>query len=104
MNENERSNSSGNEPGKGAAVASMILGIIAVVLWFFGYSSIVSVVLGIIGLVLASNSKKAGYSGGLRTAGFVLSLIGLIGGAFFFIACVACVSTLGAAGAFSSLS
>lgn len=82
----------------------MVLGIIAVVLWFFGYSAIVSIILGIIGLVLASNSKKAGYSGGLRTAGFVLSLIGLIGGAFFFIACVACVSTLGAAGIFSELS
>ncbi|MFR3291243.1 MAG: hypothetical protein ACLTSG_13935 [Lachnospiraceae bacterium] len=104
MDENERANSSGSEPGKGAAVASMVLGIIAVVLWFFGYSAIVSIILGIIGLVLASNSKKAGYSGGLRTAGFVLSLIGLIGGAFFFIACVACVSTLGAAGIFSELS
>lgn len=25
-------------PGKGAATASMVLGIISVVLWFFGYS------------------------------------------------------------------
>ena len=29
----------------------MVLGIIAVVLWFFGYSAIISVVLGIIGLI-----------------------------------------------------
>lgn len=94
-------NNNGSVPGKGAAVASMVLGIIAVVLWFFGYSSIISVVLGIIGLILAGNSKKAGFDGGIRTAGFVLSLIGLIGGAFFFIACVACVGTLGAAGAFA---
>lgn len=28
-------------PGKGAATASMVLGIIAVALWFFGYSSLV---------------------------------------------------------------
>ena len=94
-------NKNGSVPGKGAAVASMVLVIIAVVLWFFGYSAIVSVVLGIIGLILAGSSKKAGFDGGLRTAGFVLSLIGLIGGAFFFIACVACVGTLGAAGVFA---
>mgnify|MGYP000165781155 CR=1 FL=1 len=39
-------------PGKSAATASMVLGIISVVLWFFGYSAIVSVILGIIGLIL----------------------------------------------------
>ena len=62
----------GNIPGKGAATASMVLGIIGVVCWFFGVSSIVSVVVGIIGLILASNSKKAGFVSGVRTAGFVL--------------------------------
>ena len=96
----------GNIPGKGAATASMVLGIIGVVCWFFGVSSIVSVVVGIIGLILASNSKKAGFVSGVRTAGFVLSLIGLIGGAIFFVACVACVGAIGAAdatGAFDDL-
>lgn len=87
-----------NVPGKGAAVASLVLGIIAVVLWFFGYTSIVSVILGIVGLVCAGNAKKAGFMGGLRTAGFVLSLIGLIGGGIAFVACVACAGALGAAG------
>ena len=89
-------------PGKGAATASMVLGIIAVVLWFFGYSAILSVILGIVGLFMASNAKKAGFEGSIRTAGFVLSLIGLIGGAFFFVACVACIGTLGAIGAVAS--
>lgn len=87
-----------NVPGKGAAVASLVLGIIAVVLWFFGYTSIVSVILGIVGLVCAGNAKKAGFIGGLRTAGFVLSLIGLIGGGIAFVACVACAGAIGAAG------
>ena len=87
-----------NVPGKGAAVASLVLGIIAVVLWFFGYTSIVSVILGIVGLVCAGNAKKAGFMGGLRTAGFVLSLIGLIGGSIAFVACVACAGAIGAAG------
>ena len=81
-------------PGKGAATASMVLGIIAVVLWFFGYGALVSVILGIIGSVLAGNAKKAGYNGGMRTAGFVLSLIGLIGGAVFFVACAACAGAI----------
>ena len=95
-----------NIPGKGASTASLVLGIISVVLWFFGYSALVSVILGIVGLILAGNAKKAGFNGGIRTAGFVLSLIGLIGGAIFFVACVACVGAIGAAdatGAFDDL-
>ena len=95
-----------NIPGKGAATASLVLGIISVVLWFSGYSALVSVILGIVGLILAGNAKKAGFNGGIRTAGFVLSLIGLIGGAIFFVACVACVGAIGAAdatGAFDDL-
>ena len=87
-----------NVPGKGAATASLVLGIVAVVLWFFGYTSIVSVVLGIVGLICAGNAKKAGFDDGLRTAGFVLSLIGLIGGGVAFVACVACAGVIGAAG------
>lgn len=89
-------------PGKGAATASMVLGIISVVLWFFGYSALVSVILGIVGLILAGNAKKAGFVGGIQTAGFVLSLIGLIGGAIFFVACIACVGAIGAAGTYDA--
>ena len=89
-------------PGKGAATASMVLGIISVVLWFFGYSALVSVILGIVGLILAGNPKEAGFVGGIQTAGFVLSLIGLIGGAIFFVACIACVGAIGAAGTYDA--
>lgn len=88
-------------PEHGKAIASMVLGIVGVVLWFFGYSSIVSIVLGIIGLILSSNAKKAGNTEGIRTAGFVLSLISLIGGSIVFVSCVACAGTLAAAGATS---
>lgn len=87
------------EKGKGQATASLVLGIIAVVCWFFGYSSIVSVICGIAGLVLAGKAKSEGFEGGTRTAGFVLSLIGLIGGAVVLVACVACVGSLGMLGA-----
>ena len=85
-------------PGKGAATGSLVCGIISVILWWFGYSALVSVILGIVGLVLAGNSKKAGFAGGMRTAGFVLSLIGLIGGGLVFVSCVACAGIFTAAG------
>ena len=88
----------GEIPGKNTAIASLVLGIISVVLWFFGYSSILSVVLGIIGVVMASKSKEEGYDENIRTAGFILSVIGIIGGAIFFVACVACVGMAGIAG------
>ena len=90
-------NNNNKIPGKGAATASMVLGIVSVVLWFFGYSAIVSVILGIIGLVLASKAKALGNNTGVRKAGFILNLIGLIGGAVFFVACVACAGLIGAA-------
>ena len=59
-----------NIPGKSAATASMVLGIISIFCWFFG---------------------------GMQTAGFVLSLIGLIGGGVFLISCIACVGAVGGA-------
>ena len=86
-----------NPPGKGNATASWVLGIIAVVFWFFGDSSIRAVSLGIVGLIQASKAKELGYLDAIRTAGFVLSLIGLVGGARAFVACVACVSCAGIA-------
>lgn len=86
-------------PGKGQAIASLVLGIVSVVFWFFGVGSLLSLILGIVGLVLASMAKKAGFEGGIRTAGFVLSLIGTIGGAIVFVTCVACIGCLGAIGA-----
>lgn len=50
-----------NPPGKSNATASLVLGIIAVVFWFFGYSSILSVILGIVGLIQASKAKPRNW-------------------------------------------
>ena len=83
-----------NIPGKNLAIASLVLGIIAIVLlffsyfWFFGFS-LVPIILAIAGLVCARKSKQMGYDDGMRKAGFVLSIIALIGGVVFFIASVA---------------
>lgn len=86
-------NNQTTEQGKNFAIASLVLGIIAIVLWFFGYSAIASVLCGIIGIVCASNAKKQGFTGGMQTAGFVLSLLGLIVGGIVFVSCLACYGT-----------
>ena len=80
-----------NQNGKNAAVASLVLGIISFECWFFGTGALFSVVLGIIGIVMSGNAKRQGYYGGLQTAGFVLSLLGLIGGVIVLIALAALV-------------
>lgn len=102
-NYNVNGTSGGSEPGKGAAVASLVLGIISVVFWFFGMGAIVGLVTGVVGIICASNAKKAGYQGGIQTAGFVCSVIGVIGSAIIFVACVACVGVVGTAGLMDSL-
>lgn len=84
--------------GKGDATASLVLGIAAVVCCFFGYSAILSVICGIIGLVCASKSKSKGYNSSVRTAGYVLSLIGLIGGAISVVITFIVFGVIGTAG------
>ena len=94
----EHDDRNGQLPGQNEAVISLVLGIIAVILWFFGYSSIISIMLAIVGLVYASKSKQLGYNGPMRTAGFVLSLVDLIGGALIFVACIACIGLFSLSG------
>jgi hypothetical protein len=84
-------------PGKNKAVASLVLGILSIVFIWGGFSGFVSLILSVIGLILASSAKKDGFDEGIRTAGFVTSLIGLIGGLLAVLACVACIGAFGAA-------
>ena len=84
-----------NEEGKPLAIASLVLGIIAVVCCFTGIGSIVAIICGIIGIVLAGKSKNRGYFGGMRTAGFVLSIIGLVLGVLIFILVIAAMVIAG---------
>ena len=81
-------------PGKGAAIASMVLGIISICAWFFGIGAVVSLITGVIGLICASESKKAGYTGAMRTAGFVCSIIGLSVGTLIVLAVVSCLANV----------
>ena len=62
------------QPGKGKGTASLVLGILSIVDPFI----IFGIPLGIIGIVLACMSKKEGHTSGVRTAGFVCSIVGLV--------------------------
>lgn len=87
----EMNNMNPGTPGKGQAIASLVLGIVSVVLAFCGWLAIPGLVCGIVSLVCASMSKKAGFAGGIRTAGFVLGIIGVVLCAIC-TACVACAA------------
>lgn len=88
------------KPGKGVAIASLVMGIVTLALlcwlppFFFG------VISGILGIIFAVVASKAGYRGGIKTAGLVLSIIGLIIALIFFIPTLLVVgATAGAVGA-----
>ena len=79
----------------GLAVASLVLGIVAIVFNFIGLG-IVGLILGIVGIVLGVMAKKRNPTG-MATAGLVLSIIGTVLCALVFIACAACVGAIGTA-------
>ncbi len=90
--------SSRDQPGRNAAIASLVLGIISIVFWALGIGAFVGLVTGILGAICASNAQKAGFTGGIQIGGFVCSIIGIAGSAVVFIACVACVGAVGKIG------
>ena len=77
--------------GQNAEKTSMILGAISCGCLFFGWSSIASIVLGAIGLKKAKEESASGE----KTAGYILCLIGLIGGIIELVYCVIALLFLG---------
>jgi len=65
-----------------------VLGICAIVIPI----PYLDVVMGVIGLVMAVTARKAGYRGGLATAGLVLSIIGLVFAVWFTLSFIACMN------------
>lgn len=74
-------------PGKGLGIASMVLGIVSLVLFCIWYISIPCAIIGA-ALGGVSKSKSAGAPNGVATAGIVCSCVAL-GLAIFFIILVA---------------
>ena len=89
--------------GKSYSIAGLVLGIVsAVIAWWGIYLSIVALVCGIVGIILAIKGKKmakeAGAPTGLATAGLVLSIIGTVLAGIGFIACGICALCIKSAG------
>lgn len=74
--------------------AALFFGLLAGILGIFThiFFLFLPTILGIAGLILSSEAKKNGYKGGMQTAGFWLSLIGLILGCLAFVSCGACAA------------
>ena len=76
------------------AVASLVLGILAIVFAIVGVGyQWIGAIVGIIGIVLG---KKNPEKKGIATAGLVCSIIGTVLCLITFVACVACLGALGA--------
>ena len=69
-------------PGKGLCVASLVLGIVSLVLCWFYIIDIAALIIGIVGIVCSVVGRKraivAGVRSGIGTAGLVCSIIGLV--------------------------
>lgn len=72
------------------AIASLVLGIISLVLSFCGLG-IVSVFTAIIGIVLGALGRKDPEKKGMATAGLVCSIIALVLGIIMWVACAAII-------------
>ena len=72
------------------AIASLVLGIVSLVLSFFGLG-IISVFTAIVGIILGVLGRKDPEKKGMATAGLVCSIIALVLGIIMWIACAAVV-------------
>ena len=81
----------------GFAIAALVLGILSIlssftIMWLgLGW---IGLILGIVGIVMGVMAKKKNPTG-MATAGLVLSIIGTVLCAIFFIACVSCIGAVG---------
>ena len=74
-------------PGKGLAIAGMILGIVSLALFCIPY---VNWIAGILGIIFGAIAKSKGCTSGMATTGIILGAIGL---GLWLIMLVACASS-----------
>lgn len=98
-----------NDNGKGKATASLVLGIISVVICWLGMGALAAVITGIFGIVMSVQSNKEMAAAGvydsktMATIGLVLSIIGLIIGGIVFVACGLVMGAVGCIGCAAAL-
>ena len=78
------------------AVASLVLGIVALVFAFIPGISWIAWIAGVVGIVLgALGRKKEPEKKGMATAGMVMSIVAVALGTIIFIACAAACTAIG---------
>ncbi|MEE1028155.1 MAG: hypothetical protein UH211_05690 [Agathobacter sp.] len=77
-------------------VASLVLGILAIIIGVFssGLFGWLGAIIAIIGIILGAVGRKNPDSKGIATGGLVCSIIGLILCLLLYLACAACVGGL----------
>lgn len=89
-----------NNSAKSKGIASLVLGILSLILVWFGEGTLLAMILSIIGIVLGVGARKEltpDQGRGLATAGMICSIIGLVLSTLWLLACVLCI------GAFASM-
>ncbi len=87
-------------PGKGAAVASMVLGIVSLVFcwWLF----FLGLPCGVVGLILGIVGKKqmdaARQPSGMAVGGLIMSIVGIVVSMIYVVTCIAACSTVSSYG------
>ena len=77
---------------KGFIIASLVLGIVACVMCWYGGTSLISIAAAIVGLVFAIKFGKA-YPGAMATAALILNIVATSLAALSFFTCGLCYMT-----------
>jgi flagellar biosynthesis protein FlhB len=93
-----------NSNTKGKSIASLVLGIASVALPWFGFTSIVSIIAGIVGIILSVPVRKLNDENkNMATAGLVLSIIGIVLSGIMLVCVICSVCVIASAGSAASL-
>ena len=82
-------------PGKGMAIASLILGICSLVWGWIGIGLVTGIVGIVLGIMGGKKMRMAGFPSGMATAGLVMSIIGTVMGGIIFATCFVAVGVAG---------
>lgn len=75
-------------------IVSLVCGILSIVTFWVPWFNLVSLVLGIVGIIFGVKGRKTAPAGktGMATAGFVLAIIGTVFSGIVFVSCTLCAS------------